>query len=170
MIIHFINNFLSSYFLYGLYLNFPLARFVNGISTAIRSNIIIFIITATAFILLLFISFKLLTDMLRRERAKNEVKQIIQNLNLENLSYDEMQSKISLANDIISKSKISIFAQSTHTQSQAQADDKQSLQENNNLNTNPLTKKSVFVDKIFLIMSFVLGSLITIMTFIWGII
>ncbi len=149
MIIHFMNNFLSSYFYYGYYLNWPFARFVETITSTLAKNVFVYVFSTTVLVILLIFAYYILVTMLARERAKNDVKKILISLELEKLPLSEAQEKINQANLILNLA----------------------WAKNNNLR---LEKKSAcktsFLDKVFLISSLVLGCLITISTFIWGII
>lgn len=172
MIIHFMNNFLSSYFFYGYYLNWPFARFVNDFSTVLRTNVFVYVIVITSGVVLLFLAYKYLAKMLRRERAKNDVKKILTLLQTGGLSYEEMQIKINVANEILSSCEKDIFQTNRGTVCSEIC--QQNAQEQTALPAEkPTTKekiKSSFLDKVFLISSFVLGALITIITFLWGMI
>ena len=150
MIIHFMNNFLSSYFYYGYYLNWPFARLVETINLVLSSNIFIYVLTTTIFILLLISAYMLLINWLAKERAKYDVRKILNSLELQNLPFEEFQAKIDQAN-IVLKTAIN-------------------LKQMERLNKSKTKIKSSFLDKVFLISSFVLGIIITISTFIWGII
>lgn len=172
MIIHFMNNFLSSYFFYGYYLNWPFARFVNDFSNVLRSNIFVFVISISSGVVLLFMCYKYLSRMMRRERAKSDVKKILNVLQKENLSYGELQTKINMANEILSSCQKDIFQTNDNkiTES-AENTNAQNSDVPNSENAVARSKvKSSFLDKAFLISSFVLGGLITIITFLWGMI
>lgn len=145
MIIHFMNNFLSSYFVYGAYLNWPFARFVANFETVLSSNIVVFVLSATSGVLLLIFAYRILVRMLARERIKRDVKNILNSLQLENLSLEDAQAKINMANQILNEAEHFNFVK--------------------NKENSPS-----FVDKIFLYSSLVLGGLTTIATFIWGLI
>lgn len=147
MIIHFMNNFLSSYFVYGYYLNWPFAVAVNNLRAFLMSNVFVFIITCSILVILLVIAYIYLTRWLIKERARRDVKKIIEYLELNSLPINEAQEKINQANILIQQSKMM------------------------NLKTNvPGGTKFSFTDNIFVISSFVLGGLITICSFIWGVI
>ena len=142
IIIHFMNNFLSNYFFYGSYFNWPLAKFVNNITLTLSSNIVIFLITSVIFVLMLFLAYKYLTRCLLKERAKKDIKTIVKALKMEQLSIEEAQEKFTQVNALLKNKSI-------------------------NQSKN---KKFCLIDNIFLISSFVLGTLITISSFIWGVI
>ena len=147
MIIHFMNNFLNTYIYYGYYLNWPFATFINDLQALIMSNIVIFIVVNTILICLLIMLYIYLTRVLAKERVRYDVKKIISCLQINNLSIEEAQSKINQANEILQKSVSLKFK-----------------------NTISGGTKFSFLSQVFLISSIVLGSLITISTFIWGII
>ena len=174
MIIHFMNNFLSSYFFYGYYLNWPFARFVSNFSTILRQNILIFIVVTTCGVLMLLACYKILTTMLRRERAKLEVKKILNSIEKENISYDEMQSKINLANEIIKKSENGIFSLNLQTNKieTLPTSNLETSAKENIPNQSKAKQKIKFslLDNVFLISALFLGALITIVTLIWGLI
>ena len=142
IIIHFMNNFLSTYFYYGTHLNWPLAKFVSFVTNIFYSNVFIFISTSTVAVILLFMLYQYLTKLMLKERAKNEIKTIVQALNMEKLSLDEAQSRFNQVNILLKQKHI------------------------NENNKTP----STFLEKTLLISSIVLGSIITISSFIWGVI
>lgn len=143
MIIHFMNNFLSLYFYYGYYLDWPLATFVNSIETFFLGNVMLFVITSTITVFILLCLFQMLTKRLMIQRAKMDVKRLINELKLTSLPIEQAQEKVNLANQIIEESK-----------------QHKSI---------PKGNKFSFTDNIFLISSIVLGATITICSFIWGI-
>lgn len=144
IIIHFMNNFLSIYFSYGVALNWPLAKIFAIVETFVFSNFTVSIIISTLLIFTLINTYKILIKKLAQERAKSDIKNIVQHLRLNHLNIIEAQQKINIANRIL-KSKSFTF------------------EEKNKI-------KPSFTDNIFLISAIVLGSLITICSFIWGII
>ncbi len=142
MIIHFMNNFLGNYFVYGTYLNWPLARFVNFITNLFSSNLFIYITSSTMFVCgLLWLYFYLLKK-LSQERAKCDIQKVVKALQMERLTLIQAQIQFNQINQLLK-----------HNTFQEQSKPKQS-----------------FADKIFLISSFVLGGIVTISSFIWGII
>ena len=145
MIIHFMNNFLSSYFYYGYYLNWPLANFIYSIESALLSNIFIYVMVSTLFIIAMIFLYFYLTRLMAKERVRYEVLRIIDCLRLEKIPIEEAQQKINQTNEILEKTRIF------------------NIKDREN-------KKISFVSIIFLISSIALGSLITISSFIWGII
>ncbi len=142
IIIHFMNNFLSNYFYYGTYLEWPLAKFVNFVSNIFSSNVFIYIIVSSIFTFSMLLLFNYLTKQILKERAKKDIQAIVIALQMEKLSIIEAQAKINEVNSLLKQ---------------------KSIQEQ---------KKQKFTlnDNIFLIASFVLGALITISSFIWGVI
>lgn len=144
MILHFMNNFLSLYFYYGYYMDWPLATFVSNIETFFLNDVLLFVIACSVSIMVLISLYFLLTKRLAMQRVKYEVKNIINELNLKSLPIHEAQAKINLANEIIRTSKNPYF-----------------IKKGNKISFNTNT---------FLILSLVLGTLITTSSFIWGII
>ena len=142
IIIHFMNNFLSNYFYYGTYLEWPLAKFFNFVTNFFASNIFIFIIFSTIAVLLLFLTYNYLTKLMLKERAKKDIKAIVYALQVDKLSIVQAQIKFNEVNKLL-KFK--------------------AIQERK-------SQKVTCGDNIFLIASFVLGTLITISSFIWGVI
>lgn len=144
IIIHFMNNFLSIYFSYGKAFNWTFANFVNEIELQLASNPVIFVIFTTLSILGILLLYRYLTKLLAKEKVKKDIRNIINCLKLNQLNICEAQEKINQASLIINQ-RASIL--------------------NNNAN-----KKASFLDKTLLISAIVLGSSITIFSFIWGII
>lgn len=142
IIIHFMNNFLSNYFYYGTYLNWPFAKFVNFITNLFMQDFIIFIVTSTIGIMLLFMLYKYLTKRMMHERATKEITAIVKALHMEKMSIIQAQIKFNEVNKLLKH---------------------QAIQETNK-------PKPTFNENIFLISSFVLSGLITISSFIWGVI
>lgn len=145
MIIHFMNNFLSSYFFYGPKLDLPFANIVNYARSIFSTNLIISIISSTLFIFVLLSMFIYLTRKIIIERTSQDIKKIVLSLKLDNLPIEEAQKKVEEINNILNIKK----------------------------GTNIIAKKQEkpkFFDNIFIISSMVLGLIITISTFIWGII
>ena len=145
MIIHFMNNFLSVYFSYGLALDLPFTKLVNTIETFFASNIILFIMATTVGIMLILALYHYLTKILIKERAKNDLKKLVASLKLNQVPLIEAQVRINQANKILKDRSVLFY------------NNKKKLKPN-------------FVDNIFLISSFILGITITICSFIWGII
>ena len=143
IIIHFMNNFLSNYFFYGKYFKWPLANFVSFITNIFYSNIFLLFTTSVISIMLLLLAYNYLTKVLLKERAKLDIKSIIRALEMEKLSVTEAQIKFNEVNNLLKY---------------------KSIQEEKN------KKTTSFTDNIFLISSIILGILITISTFIWGVI
>lgn len=146
MIIHFMNNFLSTYFYYGHYMKFPLVQIVEAIESVFMSNIMLYILANTLILALAIWTYIYFTRKIIIERVKSKMFKTINSLKLENSTAEEAQSKLNEINYIISHSNSA-----------------KSVIINNG-------EKSNFVDKIPLILSIILGVLITISSFIWGII
>lgn len=142
IIIHFMNNFLSNYFFYGTYLNWPLAKFVNFVTNIFLSDIFIFITSSVVCVILLLLLYNYLTKLLMQERAKKDIKTIVNALQMEKLSLIQAQIQFKQINLLLKR---------------------KSIVEKNKPSSN-------FTDKIFLISSLILGGLVTILSFIWGVI
>ena len=141
IIAHFMNNFLSTYFFYGSHFKWPLATFVTEIRDFFYGNIMIFMISSTLCTVLLFLAYVKLTKLLQKERIKKEINLIIKETQMEKLTIEEAQIKFEQINQLLKHNTL------THNQN-----------------------RSSFFDKIFLISSIVLGTLITICSFLWGVI
>lgn len=141
IIIHFMNNFLSNYFYYGTHLNWPLAKFVNFVENMFMNDLFIYVLASFVSISLLIVLYKYLVKQMFKERVQREIQVIIKELKMEKLSIIQAQIKFNQINNLL----------------------KHKTLENKNIKTS-------FTDKIFLISSIILGVLITISSFIWGII
>ncbi len=146
MIIHFMNNFLNTYFFYGVYFKWPLAVFVNEIQLSLYNNLFVFMISTIIGISLLITMYIYLLKLIANERSKQKTKMLIKELQTSSLSMEEAQEKINQANNII--------------------------KQNNQINIRNLDHetKFSFKDNIFVICCYVLGGLVTILSFVWGII
>lgn len=140
IIIHFMNNFLSNYFYYGSKLNLPFANLVLNIEQFLFSNFVGLMIVVPMIIMLLIFTYIKLVDMIRKEQVRLKVKKLFSALKQTDLPVEQMQIKINEINNILSNK-----------------------QQTSNIKLN-------FSNKVFVICSVVFGSLITISTFIWGII
>lgn len=146
MIIHFMNNFLSTYFYYGHYLKFPLVELIEYIETIFMTNIIAYILMTVLILSASLFAYVYLTKLIIHHRIKDNMYRTISALNLGNVPIHVAQSRLNNINYILSKSTSA-----------------KSIIINNG-------EKSSFIDKIPLIFSIILGLLITISSFIWGII
>ena len=146
MIVHFMNNGLSIYFSYAKYLKWPFANLIDNIILFFNSNFVFSIFGMSALIFIILWLYFALTKYLAKYRIKSDVHRVIKSLNLESLPIEQAEEKINKANQIISycNSKKFNFKLSHKT-------------------------KFKFLDKIFLYSSVFLGAIITISTFIWGI-
>lgn len=144
IIIHFMNNFLSNYFYYGNFLDFSFAKFINHVESLIMSNFISFIFISVLSVLTILLAYKILTKQLEQEKIKLKIFKVVSQVKMHTLSIEEAQSKINQMNLILKRKQL--------------------------FEMNKTYTKPSFIDKIFLFSSFVLGSLITISSFIWGII
>lgn len=141
MIIHFMNNFLSNYFFYGNRLNWPLAKFVSFVENLFMKNVFVYILSSLVSIVLLLMLYFYLLRLILKERAQSEVRIVVKELKMEKLSLIQAQIRFNEINELIKQPTLQ-----SHK-----------------------TKHSLF-DNMFLISSFVLGILITISSFIWGVI
>lgn len=141
IIIHFMNNFLSNYFYYGTLFNWPLAKLVALIENFFLNSMFMFVSSSVAAVFGLLVLYNYLTKLILKERTKRDINNIVKALKLNELSLIQAQIKFNEVNNIL-KTK--------------------SLNGNN--------KKSNFTDKVFLISSIVLGALVTVSSFIWGVI
>lgn len=147
MIIHFMNNALSIYFSYGVEYGWPLAEFKSTLENAIFSTgLIICIAIISGLIVFLLGLYRTLLYAIARDKHKHMAIKLAKDLKMEDLSYPDMQAKLDEIGIILNQSSPKNMFAIT--------------------NTNPKLK---FVDNIFLYSSLVLGALITISTFIWGI-
>lgn len=142
IIIHFMNNFLSNYFFYGTHLNWPLAKFINFVSNIFMSNPFIYITASSAFTIGLLFLYHHLTKIILKERAKSDIQNIMKELKMDKLTLIQAQLKLNEVNKIL-KNKEQFSKQNT---------------------------KHTLLSNIFLISSLTLGGLITISSFIWGVI
>ena len=103
MIIHFMNNALATYFYYGYYLDWPLASFINGIETALYSNIFLFIIFTTIGVCALIYLYFYFVKKIAVERSRREVQKLVHYLELNQLSITEAQSRVNEINVLLKK-------------------------------------------------------------------
>ena len=143
MIIHFMNNFLSNYFFYGSQLDWPLVKFTNFVSSIFMGNVIIYIIYSIVGVMSLLALFSYLVKLMVKERAKQEVKTIVKELEMEKLTIIEAQSKFDEINQFL---------------------------ERKTTENKKIKQRFNFNENIFLISSIVLSALVTISSFIWGVI
>ena len=144
IIIHFMNNFLGSFLYYGSKLKWPISSFITTITDALYSNPISLIFAMIFGIPLLIYIYRLLVKKLAKERNNMKMITIVKELKISNITIEEAQARIDMVNSVLAQSnKLKI--------------------ENNNL------EKPKFSSKIFIISSIILGTIITISSFIWGI-
>ncbi|MBR6778728.1 MAG: CPBP family intramembrane metalloprotease [Clostridia bacterium] len=146
IIIHFTNNFLSSYFYYGAKLNWPLATFVSNLEMALLSNFFLFAVTSLAFVGLLIHLYIHLTKKLVVERAKRDMTTVVKEIGILNIPIEQAQERLDQINYILKNSNSAKTV----------------------IGTNDI--KLSLLEKAFIISSLILGALITICSFIWGII
>ncbi len=143
MILHFMNNALSTYFYYGYYMGWKIPILYNNILNFLYANPVLYIIVsciAVAIIVYLILYF---IQKIKEDRIKKQIKTMIYQLNLINLPVQEMQKKVDEINIIINQAK--------------------SLKL-------PHGQKVGFKQNVFVISCIVLSGLITLCTFVWGLI
>ena len=145
MIIHFMNNFLGSFIYYGSKLNWPISSLLMKVTDAIYANPITLICAMLVGIPLLFYLYRILVKKLAKERNKMKMQAIVKELKMNNITIEEAQAKINMVN--------SVLAQSNSFK----------------IDKNNQNSKLKFSEKMFIISSIILGALITISSFIWGI-
>ena len=147
MIIHFMNNGLNIYFAYGVEYNWPLADLKYNIESMIYStSLILSIVLICGLIMLLLAVYRMLVQAIARDKHKATAMALAKDLKMDDMDYIEMQNKLN---------EIELLLEQTSPKKTLDL-----------TNENPPLK---FVDKIFLYSSIVLGTLITICSFIWGI-
>lgn len=143
MIIHFLNNFLSTYIYYGVNLKWKIPTIISLIQTIFSYNLIIYVISTVSAVTLIAMIIVALIQSLKKEKARQDIKQLNKNLQKNNIPFEEAKAVIDNYNLNLQKS---------------------------NKYRLPNGKKPKFTDSVFLISSVVLGGIITLSTFIWGII
>ena len=147
MIIHFMNNALSIYFVHGVKYDWPFAEFKATLEHAIFStNLPLTIAIISGIILILLSMYRALLHAIANDKHKRMALQLAKDLKMENMSYTDMQAKLDEIGVVLDQSS-----------------PKNAFEIKNTAN------KLTFIDNIFLYSSIVLGSLITICSFIWGI-
>ena len=144
IIIHFMNNFLSGYFAYGVSLNWPMAKFIASVESFFMSNFVGFVLASVVSVLLLILAYMFLIKKLVFERTRIEMTQVLKELNILNTPLDLAQERINQINEVLTNSK-SIKGIVPKDES-----------------------KVGFKNQIFIISCFVLGAIITLCSFIWG--
>ncbi len=142
MIIHFMNNALATYFYYGQYLDWPLANFLNGIETSLMSNVFVYVIFTTLGVGLLIWLYIFLVKRIAVERSRYEVQKLVKYLEFNKLTMVEAQVKVNQINELLNKNPKNKY----------------------------IDKKVGFSENVFLYSSLFLGAIVTISSFIWGII
>lgn len=164
IIIHFTNNFLNVYLSFAEANSWIGGNFYDAINSFFQNNNFVFAIIVVIVILLVlvFLLFNLILQLLKIssfESFKSVLTTIKGNLNNEIIKYEnpnEIENDIEYLNDV---TPIIL----------------ENLPVHDNLvdaflnDTNKEHEKLVFKDKIFLIASYILGGIITIFTFIWGV-
>ena len=142
MIIHFMNNALSTYFYYGVYMNWPLASFIQEFETMLASSILLCVTFVSLAVMLLIWCYKHLAGQMMRERAKMDIEKIVKYLKSNTLTIEQAQEKISQVNIVLKQRHL----------------------------LNAPQKSGNFKSKVFIISSIILGALVTLSSFIWGLI
>lgn len=164
IIIHFTNNFLNVYLSFAEVNSWIGGDFYDSINAFFSNNNFVFAIIVVILILsvLIYLLFHLILQLLKIssfESFKSVLISIKGNLNTEIIKYENPNE---IDNDIEYLSDVAPIIM-------------ENLPVHNNLidaflnDTNKEHEKLVFKDKIFLISSYILGALITIFTFIWGV-
>ena len=143
IILHFMNNALSTYFYYGSVLGWKIPTAYYKIKSVLSGNILLNIILSCICLFSIIYLIIYLIKKLKEEQTKNRIKNIVKNLNITNLPINEMQAKIDEINKIIKNKTVYAFQSS---------------------------KKLSLKNNVFVISSFVLTSLITLSSLIWGLI
>lgn len=146
MIIHFMNNALSLYFGYGAKYDWPLVELKSSIENAIFSTGFIFSIIIICLVIwgLLYL-YKYLIKLIIRDKHKQMTLQLARDLNMQDMDYPSIQTKLNEIEVVLEKTSSNPVDIINHE--------------------TPIT----FTDKIFLYSSLVLGILVTISSFVWGI-
>lgn len=148
MIIHFMNNALSTYFVYGHQLDWPLADLKYTIENFIfSSNLVLCIMMLSSLIFILLWVYKYLVGQIAKCKQKQIATSLAKDLKLDQADYNEIQLKLNEIESVLEQS---------------------SPKSSMNI-TNENTTALNFVDKVFLYSSIVLGALITFCSFIWGV-
>ena len=142
MIVHFMNNFISTYITFGSKLNWPLMDVYNYIVSIIYSNPLQFVIISTISIIGIIYLYLHLCKLMKNARARYDVTKTLELLKSQKITHEQAQLNINNTNLILRETVSS---------------------------DNKYYKQS-FSEKIPLICSFVLSGFITISSFIWGII
>ena len=146
MIAHFINNFLGSFIYYGMLAKLPICTLFYAIEALIYSNFITLFLTILIGIPLLIGTYKLLIKKLLIERTKRDMNSVVKEIGSNITTPEDAQEKINTINSILQKSEGS----------------KSIIGQHSNIHFS-------FKEKLFYISSIILGTLITISSFIWGI-
>lgn len=146
IIIHFMNNALSIYFSYGIKYNWPFSKFKYTIENIIFStNLITSIALICGLIFLLLLLYRYLLYAIAKDNHKHIALKLAKDLKMEDMDYLQVQNKLN---------EIDLVLKQTSP--------------NSTLGIKDTNLKLKFVDKIFLYSSIILGAIITISSFIWG--
>ena len=147
IIIHFMNNFLGSFINYGSQLQWPIFTELNFLLNTLFTNVFTISLAVLIGIPALIYLYKLLLKQMLIEKTKRDMNSVVKSLDMNNIPIEEAQQKISLINRILMKSEGAKSAIGQHQ-----------------------NKKFTFTENLFIIASIILGALITISSFIWGVI
>ena len=165
IIIHFMNNFLNVYLSYAEPNGWPLGEFYNEINYFFQNNNFLIVVFVIVIILLflIFLLFVLLMQLLKIssfESFRRVLLKVRTDLNPSVVSYEkrnELENEMDYLNDVTPI----IMDNLQHNK----------LSLDSFLNVNESDKKKLFFkDKFILYATFIMGILITIFTFIWGVI
>ena len=143
IILHFMNNALSTYFYYGSALGWKIPTTYSNVKIILSANKLLNIIISCICLFSIIYLIIYLIKKLKEEQANNRIKEFVKKLNFTNLSISEMQTKIDEINKIIKDNKLYTFKTG---------------------------KKLGLKNNVFIISSFVLTGLITLSSLIWGLI
>ncbi len=143
IILHFMNNALSTYFYYGSVLGWKIPTTYSNVKIILSANKLLNIIISCICLFSIIYLIIYLIKKLKEEQANNRIKEFVKKLNFTNLPISEMQAKIDEINKIIKDNKLYTFK---------------------------TVKKLGLKNNVFIISSFVLTGLITLSSLIWGLI
>lgn len=147
IIIHIMNNGLSIYFAYGAAYNWPVANLKAILENAILSlGFVPAVIMLCAIIALLIYLYRLLLVIIIKDKQKLTAQQLAKDLNMQDMSYNEINDKLNEVEQILQQSSTP-----------------------SSLNIKDTNTKLKYADNVFLYSSIALGILVTVSSFIWGI-
>lgn len=147
MIMHFMNNFLSIFFLYGDKYKWPLANlkteFIQFLASAhyVTSFFIIFTL-----ICLLIMAFFAICSYIAKQRMQQKAEEIVKTLEIDKLPPEKAKEQLAMIDSILLKSGAQNF-----------------------MNIGVKKVKYSFTDKIFMYSTIFMGSVLTLLSFVWGV-